>query len=143
MSDSTGPTGPITMYDLTTATGPIEPSPITIDDLLTSYELLVKKESEDKVLLDSIGNMSHDELKNKLVSWASLGFPNAHEVHRISINLPSKCSDGVVRDLTSYIEFCSGKTIHQHVASVQQKLSGITVSFANMGGYTAIVVSRD
>lgn len=118
------------------------PPPISLDDLLAASEMLLKKEAEDKATLEGIGNISHDDLKNKLLSWASAGFPNVYEIHRVTITPPALCSDGVSRDLPTYIEFCSGKTISQHVELLQAKVTGMVISFANMANYIAIVVSK-
>lgn len=141
MSDQTA-TGPITVDDIAPTPVPEVLSPITIDDILNTQEVLKQKELTDKALLDSIGSMSHEELKTKLIRWASSGFPNVYEVHQVSINVPSKCSDGTIRNLTDYIQFCSGKTIQEHVDILQQKATGMIFSFANMGSYIAIVVSK-
>lgn len=137
------PTEPISINDVMNITPPPPPPPITIDDLLTSVEVLTQKENEDKTLLEGIGNMSHDTLKNKLLSWATAGFPNVYEVTRLTINPPALCSDGVHRDLSDYIVFCSGKTINEHVDVLGAKVTGMNISFANMGTYISIVVSRE
>jgi hypothetical protein len=131
MAESTGPTGP-----------PPPPAPITIADILSSVEVLQQKEAADKTVLDAIGTASVESLRSKLVAWALAGFPNAYTLMEVTVNPPPQCSDGVVRDLTSYIMFCSGKTIQDHVALLQEKLVDMTVSFANVGYAIAVVVSR-
>jgi hypothetical protein len=137
------PTDDFYATDLSLNPVPLPPAPITIDDLLNSVEIVKQKETEDKVLLEGIGTISHEQLKTKLLAWASAGFPNAYEVHRVTINPPAQCSDGVVRGLSDYIVYCSGKTMPEHVAVLQSKVTGMAISFANMGGYIAIVVSKD
>ncbi len=123
-------------------TQPPPPAPITIDDLINAAEVVAKKEADDKLALEAIGNISHEELKTKLLLWASSGFPNVYEIHRVVITPPSLCSDGVSRELSEYIVFCSGKTISEHVALLQAKVQGMVISFANMGVYISIVVSK-
>jgi hypothetical protein len=81
--------------------------------------------------LDAIGSVSHDTLRPKLIAWALAGFPNAYTLMEIAVTPPPQCSDGVTRDLTDYITFCSGKSIQQHVTMLQEKLTDISVSFAN------------
>ena len=146
-----GATGPVETTSTEGATGPeqvnypetvVPPPPITLDDLLNSVEVLSKKESEDRILLETIGNMSSLQLKEKLVLWAIAGFPNVYEIHRVAVVPPQTCSDGVSRDLSEYIQFCSGKTVHEHVAVLQEKVTNIVISFANMGSYISIVVSK-
>jgi len=121
---------------------PPPPPPISIDDLLNSMEVVQQKELEDKRLLESIGNISQEELKSKLIAWAVAGFPNAYEIHAVTIVPPSMCSDGVSRELADYITFCSGKPIHEHIDGLRQKVSNISISFANMGTHISIVVSK-
>lgn len=135
-------TVPISMSDISVPAPAPPPAPITIDDLLNSVEVITQKETQDKSALESIGNMGHDELKSKLLSWATAGFPNVYEVHRVTITPPAVCSDGVTRDLAEYITFCSGKSIGEHVEILAAKVTGMVISFANMGTYIGIVVSK-
>ena len=115
---------------------------ITLADILNATELVRQKEIADKSSLESIGNVTFDSLRSKLIQWGILGFPNAFTLMEISIIPPQTCSDGVVRGLADYIVFCSGKTINEHVDLLQQKLPDMIVSFANMSGNVAIVVSK-
>lgn len=155
--DATGPTGPIEVTEPTGTTGPTgpidvsgtpmiiapipEPLPdiLTLDDILSAQELVVQKEANDKVILETIGTQSAVSLKPKLVEWVLKGKPAAFPIMDLSVTPPSRCSDGEVRDLTEYIRFCSGKSIHEHVDALQAKLVGITISFANIGGRITIV----
>jgi hypothetical protein len=121
---------------------PPPPPPISITDLLSDVEVLQQKEAADKALLDAISTASADSLRPKLVTWALAGFPNAYTLMEAAVNPPPQCSDGVARGLTDYIVFCSGKTIQEHVALLQEKLADMTVSFANLGYAIAVVVSR-
>jgi hypothetical protein len=105
-------------------------------------EVVQQKEFEDKRLLESIGNISQEALKTKLIAWAVAGFPSAYEIYAVTIVPPSMCSDSVSRDLTDYILFCSGKTMQEHVDPLQQKVTNISISFANMGTHISIVVSK-
>ncbi len=146
--DATGPTGGIESEPIIeTGTGPTgfyaEPEPdfLSLDDLMNSQEIVIVKEQADKALLDQIGSQHVSALKPKLVEWIGRGKPYAHPIMMLSIQPPAKCSDGVERSLSEYITFCSGKSIEEHVGLLQAKLTGIRVSFANIGGQTAIVVS--
>lgn len=133
---------PISIADYMNVTPAPPPAPITIDDLLSTVEMIQQKEAQDKLTLEGIGAMSHDTLKAKLLNWATAGFPNVYEVYRVSITPPAQCSDSVVRNLEDYIQFCSGKTIQEHVAVLGAKVTGMDISFANMGNYIAIVVTK-
>ena len=148
---NTGPTGPEPVPESTTEsaiyTGPTEPEPvplvpISLADILSAIEVVQQKEATDKSLLEGIGSVSTESLRPLLIQWALRGFPSVFPIMEVVVVPPPQCSDGVTRGLTSYITFCSGKTMHEHVDILQQKLAGISVSFANMGSHIAIVVSK-
>jgi len=117
---------------------PPPPAPISIADLLSSVEVITQKEAEDKATLEAIGAMTTSALKSKLTEWAIAKFPNNFEIHRLTLIPPEKCSDGVTRDLTDYIQFCSGKSFQQHIDPLRAKVSGMSFTFANMGSHIAI-----
>jgi hypothetical protein len=106
-------------------------------------EVVTQKEQQDKANLESISTISYETLKTKLLSWATSGFPNVYEIHKLTITPPTICSDGVTRNLSDYIEFCSGKPIQEHVAILQQRVQGMIISFCNMGTHISIVVSKN
>lgn len=121
---------------------PPPPPPIRLEDILTSQQLLVAQESADKTALESIGTISYDALKPRLIQWAAGGFRNAYTIHEVPMIAPSLCSDGASRTLQDYIEFVSGKTIADHVAVLGARLPDFVVSFAYSGNSILIVVSR-
>jgi hypothetical protein len=123
---------------------PIDPVPeiLTLADLLADHDIVVAKEADDAALLDTIGSQTISNLRPKLVEWVLKGYPPAFPILSLDIRPPACCSDGVVRDLSDYITFCSGKTITEHVSLLQAKLPDITVSFANIGGVTTVVVLK-
>jgi hypothetical protein len=121
---------------------PLPPPKITIADILASQQVLLQTEATHKTLLDGIGLMDQTSLRNKLVLWGTLGFPNVYVIHEVAVTPPSVCSDGVSRDLASYITFCSGKTIQEHIALLQGLVDDMTVSFTYTGSSIQIVVSK-
>lgn len=124
---------------------PPAPTPVTIAlaDILNATEVLQQKEAADKSALESIGSVTFETLRTKLIQWGVAGFPNAYTIMTVPIQPPAVCSDGVTRSsLAEYVEFCSGKTIEQHVALLQEKLTDIAASFANVGGAIAVVISK-
>ncbi len=132
-----------TLIDLSGSPPPPPPPPtLTLAEIMAAQEVLLQKEAADKATLESIGTLSVDELKTKLIRWAVMGYPNNYAIHDIVIQPPPVCSDGLGRPLNEYIEFCSGKTIHQHVAALQQTLPDIVVSFSYTGTSIQIVVLK-
>jgi hypothetical protein len=111
---------------------------------MSATEVLQQKEVADKATLESIGSMSLDTLRTNLVRWTMLGFPNAWPILLVTVTPPSVCSDGTTRSLEEYISFCSGKTLTEHVAALQAKVSSadIRIGFANLGGAIAVVVTK-
>lgn len=115
---------------------------ITLDELVTSQEVLKKKEADDKVLADTIDNPNTVELRAKLLQWATAGFPDAFAVFSITITPPPVCSDGVTRGLYDYIEFCSGMSVINKMRALEGKLQGIQVLNSYSGNTITIHVSR-
>ena len=120
------------------------PAPLTLADILNAAEVVAQKELADKARLEAIGGITVETLRTALVHWGVLGFPNAWVLHSSTITPPQVCSDGVTRGLEDYIVFCSGKTIAEHVAVLQEKVasSEITLGFANISGMIAVTVMR-
>lgn len=141
-SEPTGDTGPtgVTGIPMAPYTEPV-PDILTLDDLIDEAALLLAKEQQDGDALRTIGSQSAVSLKPKLVEWVTKGKPNAYPIMELLIEPPPQCSDGISRNLPDYIEFCSGKTIVEHVALLQAKLIGMTISFARISGKVAVVVS--
>lgn len=123
---------------------PYEPPPeiLTLGDLLADHDLVVAKEAADKSQLDSIGGQPVQALKPKLLEWVMKGKPDGFPILQMMIQPPPICSDGVARSLPDYIEFCSGKTIQEHVGLLQAKLPDIRVSFANISGAVSVTVLK-
>jgi len=130
------------LYPYGVAPGPPPPDVLTLADLLADQDLLLAKEAVDKNRLESIGSQSVQGLKPKLLEWLMKGKPDGFPILQLEIVPPAQCSDGVARSLPDYIEFCSGKTIQDHVGLLQAKLPDILVSFANIGGMVSVTVLK-
>ena len=133
---------PVSISDLPQPTPPAPEPPININDILNDIEVVKQKEASDAVTVAGIAGIGSDSLRQKLVVWATQGFPNVWTLMDITIVPPSQCSDGVARGLADYIQFVSGKTLAEHVAALQARLSGIVASFAWTGQSVLIVVSK-
>lgn len=118
------------------------PDVLTLADLLADHDVVLAKEVADKALLDSIASQSVQGLRPKLLEWVMKGRPDGFPILTLTIQPPSQCSDGVTRDLPTYIEFCSGLSIVDHVARLQIKLPDIRLSFANINGDVCITVLK-
>jgi hypothetical protein len=130
------------LYPYGAPTGPPPPDVLTLSDLLADQDLVLAKEAVDRNRLESIGSQSVQALKPKLLEWLMKGKPDGFPILQLEIVPPVQCSDGVHRSLPDYIEFCSGKTIQEHVGLLQAKLPDILVSFANIGGMVSVTVLK-
>jgi hypothetical protein len=100
------------------------------------------REIQDKAKFDGIASLPYTVVRATLAQWATLGFPNAYTMHEIPISVPPLCSDGVSRTLDEYITFCSGKSIQEHVALLQERMPDIAVGFTYTGNSIRLVVTR-
>ena len=131
---------PVTSPEPAPAPAPVET--ITLSEILNSREVIARKEAEDRETLESIGTIPSDTLRGQLIQWASIGFPNNYRVKQITITPPSVCSDGMVRALSEYIQYCSMKTIQEHIAVLQARLPDIVVAFTFDGSNIGIVLLK-
>ena len=115
---------------------------ISLSDILGATEVIRQREEADKTNLNSIANISFENLRTSLIRWAAAGFPPAYTVYEVPISAPDVCSDGVRRDLTDYIVFVTGKSIQEHTSVLQARIVDIVVSFAYSGSSILIVVSK-
>ena len=121
---------------------PPPPDVLSFADLLHDQSIVQAKEQADKQLLESIGTTPVANLRPKFVEWVLKGCPYGFPLISLDIQPPARCSDGEVRNLAEYIEFCSGKTIDQHVDILQAKLPDITISVSNIQGKITVVAIR-
>ena len=82
----------------TTPPGPLA----TIDDLLQIRDALLKKEADDLVAFNAVFQPDDATLKDALVHWATIGFPQNHILLSVQLNPPPKCSDGITRTFYFY-----------------------------------------
>jgi hypothetical protein len=121
---------------------PPVPDVLTMADILGEQSVLVAKEQTDGDAIRAIGTSSVLGLKSVFVEWASKGFPDNYPLLTVQVSPPPVCSDGVVRSLPDYIEFCSGNSLSHHISLLQAKLPDIRVAYANLGGSIAAILSR-
>jgi hypothetical protein len=139
MSDTVEDTSELAL-NLEPPTAP--PDILTLADLLADHDSLLAKEAEDRQTLESFASQSIQGLKPKLLEWVRKGRPDGFPIVSLLIQPPAQCSDGVVRDLPAYIEFCSGASFADHVGRLQAKLPDIRLSFANICGAVCLTVLK-
>jgi hypothetical protein len=107
---------------------------IRLDEILGVVDVQKRREDEDASRLQQIANPNLVDIRNRLVQWGSLGFVGSCTLFSIAITTPERCSDGVVRSLSEYIQFVSGKTIYEHLDLLRLRLPDFVVSFVYLMG---------
>jgi hypothetical protein len=115
---------------------------IRLDEILSIPEVRRQREAADNSTLQTIANPNLSDIRNRLVAWATDGFAGDCILFSISIQAPDVCSDGVTRSLAEYIQFVSGKTIHEHTDLLRLRLPDFVVSFVWMGSIIQFRASR-
>jgi hypothetical protein len=128
-TETTGASGMIGMQ-IPSLTGiQIVSSPyiMTMDDLVTSHDQLVHKESVDRRSLDIL---TAPDIKTNLYQWARIGFPNTYPILTISLSVPPTCSDGQTRTFYDYVTYLLGHQISDDMLLLQAKLPGMKLSYS-------------
>ena len=107
--------------------------PLSINDLLNSYEVTVVKETADRACVATFTAPSVDGLKPTLYKWAALGFPAGYTVSTVSLSPPALCLDGVNRTLVYYFEYLIGKTIQEWLQGLETLTDGMMFTFSHDG----------
>ena len=124
---------------------PVVPVPtvLSVLDIENEREMLVQRETNMKnVLTNTFLNVNILALKSVLLNWAMAGYPSLYPVLSAQINIPSVCSDGVVRDIQPYLEYCFGMPLSDVVDAISAKLVGMLVSYVYTPTSFSICVTR-
>lgn len=123
---------------------PVEiPSRITLDSIISEYDIAVQKETDINVffILNLIGS-SPLSFKSKLLEWATKRFPAAYPIWSVNVEVPPRCSDGVTRDIQAYLEFCLGMTLAELLNKLQPKFVDIQLTYMFQGSTFSIAVLK-
>lgn len=115
---------------------------ITFEELQSSLEALRSKESSDRLSVIQFVEPDAEELKKKLLQWASLGFPDIFVLFSLPIEVPGKCSDGQVRDLFNYVNYLLASTLGEKIQLLNQKLPGMQLSYSIQNTMVNMHVSK-
>ena len=115
---------------------------ISIDQLVHSHDILVKKEADDRALLSKISNPDPSDLTAKLYQWARVGFPPIYPLIPIILTVPTTCADGATRTFYDYVEYLLGGTLADEMAKLQTRLPGMQLSYSFGNTMTTIHVSK-
>jgi len=107
--------------------------PLSINDLLNSYEVTMVKETADRSAVAAFTTPSVEGLKPALYKWAAGGFIGGYPLSTLSLSPPALCSDGVNRTLTYYFEYLLGKPIATWLQELDDITDGMIFSFSHDG----------
>ena len=107
--------------------------PLSINDLLNSYEATLVKETADRSAVATFTTPSVEGLKPELYKWAAAGFPSSYAISRLYLSPPSVCSDGVNRTLLHYFEWLFGKSLADWLHSLDEITDGMIFMFSHDG----------
>lgn len=109
---------------------PPAPPVIRLDDILTDQTLYLQQEARDRDKFVPLLSPNLNEIRAKLVGFAARSFRPPCDLFVIDITAPNICSDGVQRTFFDYIAFISGKTVDEHVATIQQILPDFVAAYS-------------
>jgi len=101
------------------------PDIITMEELMNAVEVVRQKEDRDRASTNSFLGQTTSSLREPLLRWAGVGFPDAYMLTSVELTPPSKCSDGVVRNMVDYVLYLTGKTIQDWFVEINTKVSGL------------------
>jgi hypothetical protein len=124
-----GPTGPVYI--------------MTLEQLQQYHDTITQSETADKLKLTAITNPGSSGIQQKLIEWASAGFPHEHEAVIVTLSPPPQCSDGQLRTILQYIEFLTGSNIMDLTTAFQTNFLGIYFSYSISGSTVTLHVTKD
>lgn len=138
---TTGFTGATGMYPL--PRGPTGPTYImTLEQLVQYHDTTIDSENKDKIAMDFIVKPGTSGVQQKLIQWASAGFPSSYQVLSVDLIRPSPCSDGQSRNMQSYISYLTGSDIMTLTTAFQSNFLGISFSYSINGNVVNLHASK-
>jgi hypothetical protein len=114
---------------------------MTLEQLLQYHDTSLQSETTDKISLDVIVKPNTSGVQEKLIQWASAGFPPDYRVLSVGLIRPSPCSDGCSRDMLTYIAYLTGSDIMTLTHVFQANFLGIYFSYGIDGNVVSLHAS--
>jgi hypothetical protein len=115
----------------------------SISNILDEQQIISRREAADASEIDRIANMDPEDMRAKLMTWATTGFPAGYPILEITLHQPLQCLDGVARSMIEYVPYLTNKTVEQHLALLQAKFIDITAGVTYTTNTIRIHVSRN
>ena len=109
---------------------PVVESPyiITLEELKASKEALQSKETKDRTMVYQFLEPNNDNVRQRLLDWATLGFPDGYILYSLSIEPPVVCLDGQSRNFVEYIQYLCNSTLVEKIQALNAKLPSMTLT---------------
>jgi hypothetical protein len=107
----------------------------SLSDLLTSHEVLVQQEAQDRAKIVALGSITVESpefttIKSALVQWASRGCPDAFPMYTINIFPPTVCTDGVSRMFLEYVQYLLPEPLVNYISTLNALLPGMKLTYS-------------
>lgn len=103
---------------------------ITLQELIASNEYITFKEQTDLSTLQQFLNPTNDQMRTRLLVWATAGFPVAFTLFETTIDPPEICSDGTKRSRFEYIGFLLKRPLGHFLRDLEAKVPGVGLSYS-------------
>ena len=120
----------IAMDDLTNVEVTQTHPTITASELVAEQAVYLQQEAADRLKFEPLLHPSLTDMRPKLVSWAARNFQGPCDLVVIDLATPNICSDGMQRTFFDYIQFVSGKTVAEHMATLQPFFPDFQVAYS-------------
>lgn len=134
---------PVTEELSPTGAPPPEPTVIRLSDILSQQTSTLQQEEDDRIRLNSLLTPNLNDIRTKLIAWATQRFQSPCTLVSFRLDIPNPCSDGVTRNIYQYIEFLTGKPIEQHTLAFQAILPDFSAAYYYESGIMRIGVTKD
>jgi len=123
--------------------GIIEPVITTMDELILSHGAILAQEANDKTTISTLLTQSRGTLRDPLFKWAAAGFTANYIIQEFTLIPPAICSDGILRSIPDYFQYCLGITLGNLLPKIQALVDGMTFSYSFAGNTLRIHVTKN
>jgi len=108
-----------------------QPQPtIRMSDVLADQAVYLQQEAADRNKFVPLLYPDLNDIRGKLVGWAARNFQGSCDLVVIDIATPNICSDGMQRTFFDYIQLVSGKTVAEHMKTLEPILPDFQVAYS-------------
>lgn len=103
---------------------------IRMSEIIAQQSVYLQQEAADRNKFMPLLYPDLEDIRAKLVGWAARNFQGFCDLVVIDIATPNICSDGMQRTFFDYIQFVSGKTVAEHMKTLEPILPDFQVAYS-------------